>query len=80
MIALLKYKNAPIQGKVGIVTGGRYGHKPAFVGYIGKNMCDAVAVGKIFTFWPAGCIAKIPLKAADGGKGVAIVCWKLCRR
>ena len=69
---VLKYKNAPIQGKVGIVTGGGSGHKPAFVGYIGKNMCDAVAVGEIFTSPPAQMFLDA-IKAADGGKGVAIL-------
>ena len=34
---VLKYKHAPIEGKVGIVTGGGSGHKPAFIGYIGRN-------------------------------------------
>ena len=43
---VLKYKNAPVEGKVGIVTGGGSGHKPAFIGYIGENLCDAVAVGE----------------------------------
>lgn len=69
---VLKYKNAPVKGKVGIVTGGGSGHKPAFVGYIGKNMCDAVAVGEIFTSPPAQMFYDA-IKAADGGKGVAIL-------
>ena len=38
-------KSAPIAGKVGVVTGGGSGHEPAFIGYTGKNMLDAVAVG-----------------------------------
>ncbi|MBD3306073.1 hypothetical protein GF339_06775, partial [candidate division KSB3 bacterium] len=46
---VLRYKEAPVQGKVGIVTGGGSGHKPAFIGYIGRNMVDAVAVGEIFS-------------------------------
>jgi len=37
---VLKLKGAPIKGKVGIVTGGGSGHKPAFSGYIGKNLVD----------------------------------------
>lgn len=36
------------QKKVGIVTGGGSGHKPAFIGYCGEHMADAVAVGKSF--------------------------------
>ena len=35
---VLKYVNAPVEGKVGVVTGGGSGHKPAFIGYIGKTM------------------------------------------
>ena len=31
-------KAAPVQGKVGVVTGGGSGHKPAFIGYVGKNL------------------------------------------
>lgn len=69
---VLKYKDAPIQGKVGIVTGGGSGHKPAFIGYIGKHMCDAVAVGEIFTSPPAQMFLDA-IQAADGGKGVAIL-------
>ena len=57
-------------GKVGIVTGGGSGHKPAFIGYVGKNMVDAVAVGEVFSsptakaFYDAFC-------EADSGAGVA---------
>ena len=69
---VLKYRGAPIKGKVGIVTGGGSGHKPAFIGYIGKNMCDAVAVGEIFTSPPAQMFYDA-IKAADGGKGVAVL-------
>lgn len=35
------------EGKVGVITGGGSGHKPAFIGYVGENMCDAAAVGEI---------------------------------
>ena len=66
---VLKYKNAPVKGKVGIVTGGGSGHKPAFVGYLGINMVDAVAVGEIFSSPPAMMFYDA-FKAADCGKGV----------
>ncbi len=36
------------QGRVGIVTGGGSGHEPAFLGYVGPGLVDAVAVGEIF--------------------------------
>jgi dihydroxyacetone kinase-like protein len=67
---VLKFKDAPIAGKVGIVTGGGSGHKPAFVGYIGRNMVDAVAMGEIFSSPPAQMFFDA-FKAANGGKGVA---------
>lgn len=67
---VLKYKNAPVEGKVGIVTGGGSGHKPAFIGYIGRNMVDAVAVGEIFSS-PSAKVFHDAFKAADSGKGVA---------
>lgn len=56
--------------KVGVITGGGSGHKPAFIGYCGKNMVDAVAVGEIFSsptaksFYDAMC-------EVDQGMGVA---------
>jgi dihydroxyacetone kinase-like protein len=67
---VLKYRAAPVAGKVGIVTGGGSGHKPAFIGYLGRNMVDAVAVGEIFTSPPAQMFYDA-FKAAHAGKGVA---------
>lgn len=67
---VVKYVNAPLPGKVGIVTGGGSGHKPAFIGYVGKNMCDAAAVGEIFSSPTAVAFADA-FEAANSGKGVA---------
>jgi dihydroxyacetone kinase-like protein len=67
---VLKYSGAPVKGKVGLVTGGGSGHKPAFVGYIGRNMVDAVAVGEVFTS-PTAAAFLDAFKAADAGAGVA---------
>lgn len=67
---VVKTRKAPIQGKVGIVTGGGSGHKPAFIGYLGQNMCDAVAVGEVFSSPPASAFLDA-FRAANGGKGVA---------
>ncbi len=69
-LRVLKYLEAPVKGKVGIVTGGGSGHKPAFIGYLGKNMVDAVAVGEIFTS-PTAKSFYDAFKAADSGQGVA---------
>jgi dihydroxyacetone kinase-like protein len=67
---VLKYKKAPLKNKVGIVTGGGSGHKPAFIGYIGENMVDAVAIGEIFSS-PTAKAFYDAFKAADSENGVA---------
>jgi dihydroxyacetone kinase-like protein len=67
---VLRAAHAPISGKVGIVTGGGSGHKPAFIGYLGRNLVDAVAVGEIFTS-PSAASFLNAFRAADGGAGVA---------
>ncbi len=66
---VVKAKNIP-EGKVGVITGGGSGHKPAFIGYIGKNLCDAVAVGEICSS-PTAAAFLDAAKVADQGKGVA---------
>ena len=56
--------------KVGVVTGGGSGHKPAFIGYVGKNLNDSVAIGEICSS-PTAAAFLDAFKAADQGKGVA---------
>ena len=66
---VLVRRDAPVPNKVGIVTGGGSGHKPAFIGFIGDGMLDAVAVGEIFTSPPPlACFEAA--KAVNSGKGV----------
>ena len=69
---VLKAVGTPKQGKVGVVTGGGSGHDPAFIGYVGKNLCDSVAVGEVFAS-PSAQIFFDAIKAADGGAGVAVL-------
>ena len=56
--------------KVGVVTGGGSGHKPAFIGYVGENLCDAAAVGEICSS-PTAAAFLDAFREADQGKGVA---------
>jgi len=66
---VLVKRDAPVADKVGIVSGGGSGHKPAFIGFIGEGMLDAVAVGEVFTSPPPlACFEAA--KAVDSGKGV----------
>lgn len=58
------------ENHVGVVTGGGSGHKPAFIGYIGQNLCDAVAVGEICSS-PTAAAFLDAFKEADQGQGVA---------
>ncbi|MDO4548893.1 MAG: dihydroxyacetone kinase subunit DhaK [Clostridia bacterium] len=67
---IIAARDAPVQGKVGVVTGGGSGHKPAFIGYVGKNMCDAAAIGEICTS-PTAVAFLEAMRAANGGAGVA---------
>ena len=65
-------KDAPVAGKVGVVTGGGSGHEPAFIGYTGRNMLDAVAVGELFSS-PTAKSFHDAIRAANGGKGVVVL-------
>jgi dihydroxyacetone kinase-like protein len=64
--------DAPRAGKVGVVTGGGSGHEPAFIGYTGRNMVDAVAVGELFSSPTAKSFADA-IRAVDAGAGVAVL-------
>jgi phosphoenolpyruvate---glycerone phosphotransferase subunit DhaK len=67
---VVHHADAPRKGRVGIVTGGGSGHEPAFLGYVGQNLVDAVAVGEIFSS-PTAKSFLDAFRAADGGAGVA---------
>ncbi len=56
--------------RVAVVTGGGSGHKPAFIGYVGNNMCDAVAVGEIFSS-PSAAAFLDAFRSVECGEGVA---------
>ena len=62
-------RHAPVSGKVGVITGGGSGHEPAFIGYTGRNMLDAVAVGELFSS-PTAKSFFDAAREANGGKGV----------
>ena len=68
---VVQYVNAPVEGKVGLVTGGGSGHEPAFLGYVGKNMMDAV--GSQVRFSPHLLLKHFMtlLCQSDSGQGVA---------
>jgi dihydroxyacetone kinase-like protein len=62
----------PAQGKVGVVTGGGFGHLPVFAGYVGNGLLGACAVGEVFAGPPVEVCGEA-IRAADGGAGVVCV-------
>lgn len=67
---VIQRRGLPESGKVGVVTGGGSGHEPAFIGYLGPGLLDAVAVGEVFSS-PTARSFLDAVRAADGGAGVA---------
>jgi dihydroxyacetone kinase-like protein len=65
-------REAPREGKVALVVGGGSGHEPCFLGYVGRGMADAVAVGNVFSSPPPDPIAKAA-RAVSGGEGVLFI-------
>jgi phosphoenolpyruvate---glycerone phosphotransferase subunit DhaK len=61
--------DAPVQGKVAIVSGGGAGHEPMHGGYVGRGMLDAACPGEVFTS-PTPDQMHEATKAVDGGAGV----------
>ncbi|MCI0804829.1 MAG: dihydroxyacetone kinase subunit DhaK [Chloroflexi bacterium] len=61
--------DAPVDGKVGIATGGGSGHLPLFAGYVGKGLATGVCVGNVFSSPSSEDMLDVT-KAVDSGAGV----------
>ncbi|GHO77412.1 dihydroxyacetone kinase subunit DhaK [Ktedonobacter sp. SOSP1-85] len=61
--------DAPVQGKVGIISGGGSGHEPMHGGFVGRGMLDAACPGEIFTS-PVPDQMLAATRAVNGGAGV----------
>ena len=61
--------DAPVPGKVGIVSGGGSGHEPLHGGFVGPGMLDAACAGEVFTS-PVPDQMLEATKGVDGGAGV----------
>ncbi len=64
--------DSPVQGKVGLATGGGSGHLPVFLGYVGQGMLDGCSVGDVFSSPSAEQMLAVT-KRIDGGKGVVYI-------
>jgi phosphoenolpyruvate---glycerone phosphotransferase subunit DhaK len=61
--------DAPVQGKVGLLSGGGSGHEPMHGGLVGRGMLDAACPGEVFTS-PTPDQMLEATRAVDGGAGV----------
>jgi phosphoenolpyruvate---glycerone phosphotransferase subunit DhaK len=61
--------DAPVRGKVGLISGGGSGHEPLHGGFVGPGMLDAACAGEVFTS-PVPDQVVAATKLADGGAGV----------
>ncbi len=61
--------DAPVSGKVALVSGGGSGHEPLHGGFVGRGMLDAACPGEVFTS-PVPEQMLAATKAVDGGAGV----------
>ncbi len=61
--------DAPVEGKVGLVSGGGSGHEPLHAGFVGRGMLDAAVPGAMFTSPTPDAIAPATV-AANSGRGV----------
>jgi dihydroxyacetone kinase-like protein len=62
-------KDAPVAGKVALVSGGGSGHEPLHGGFVGLGMLDAACPGEVFTS-PVPDQMLAATQAVDGGAGV----------
>ncbi len=64
--------DAPVKGKVALLTGGGSGHEPAHGGFVGKGLLDAALAGAVFCSPPLddGIAA---LERINGGEGALFI-------
>ncbi len=62
-------RDAPVHGKVGVISGGGSGHEPMHGGFVGQGMLDAACAGAVFTS-PVPDQMLAATRAVDGGAGV----------
>ncbi|WP_269856322.1 dihydroxyacetone kinase subunit DhaK [Streptomyces sp. RPT161] len=65
-------RDAPVEGKVALVSGGGSGHEPLHSGFVGRGMLDAACPGEVFTSPVPDQMARAAA-AVDSGAGVLFV-------
>lgn len=70
--AYLARVDAPVEGKVALVSGGGSGHEPLHGGFVGEGMLSAAVPGAVFTS-PTPDQILAATQSVDGGSGVLYV-------
>lgn len=71
-LEVLVRANAPVEGKVALVSGGGSGHEPSHGGFVGRGMLDAAVAGAVFTS-PTPDQVYEAVKATAGPKGALLI-------
>ena len=66
---VVRRADAPVAGRVGVISGGGSGHEPLHAGFVGPGMLDAACAGEVFTS-PVPDAILAATRCADGGAGV----------
>jgi dihydroxyacetone kinase-like protein len=64
--------DAPVKGKVALISGGGSGHEPMHGGFVGEGMLDGACPGEVFTSPTPDQIFECA-KAVNGGAGVLFI-------
>jgi phosphoenolpyruvate---glycerone phosphotransferase subunit DhaK len=70
--AVIVRADAPVRGKVAIISGGGSGHEPMHGGLVGPGMLDAACPGAVFTS-PTPDQMQLAIERTDGGAGALLV-------
>ncbi|HEX8869073.1 MAG TPA: dihydroxyacetone kinase subunit DhaK, partial [Lentzea sp.] len=70
--AVVVRADAPVQGKVAIISGGGSGHEPLHGGFVGRGMLDAACPGAVFTS-PTPDQMESAVSLTDGGAGALLI-------
>jgi phosphoenolpyruvate---glycerone phosphotransferase subunit DhaK len=70
--AVILRADAPVEGKVAIISGGGSGHEPMHGGLVGAGMLDAACPGAVFTS-PTPDQMQVAVERTDGGAGALLI-------
>ncbi|HLW95788.1 MAG TPA: dihydroxyacetone kinase subunit DhaK [Solirubrobacteraceae bacterium] len=65
-------REAPVAGKVALISGGGSGHEPLHAGFVGAGMLDAAVLGDVFAS-PTTDQVIAAINATDSGAGVLLI-------